>query len=77
LAEEVARPRFGRRVALWRRIGNPEIELEAAVALAAEIARPGFDAVGLRQQCAHAAHAAGIRDGGGECDGAGAGHRRL
>jgi len=77
LPEELADARLVLRIAHRRRVGDPQIDLERAVALAAELRDPFGDPVGRRRQRAEPAHAAGIGDGGGKRRRAGAGHRRL
>ena len=76
LAEKLAHSPLVLAVAQRRRIGDPQIDLEATVALPAELLRPGSDAVGRGHQRTHPAHPAGIGDRSSEVGWAGAGHRR-
>jgi hypothetical protein len=77
LPEKVAYPLFVLGIADRLRVGDPQIDLERAIALAAELLGPASDAVGRRGQRAKPAHAAGVGDRRRESDRAGAGHGRL
>ena len=63
-SEEAANGRFMVRVAVRRRIGDPQIKLEGAVGLAAHAGRPGFDRLRRHQQRTAGAETPGIGDGG-------------
>src|SRR4029079_16347220 len=54
---------FRRRIALGRRIGNPKIDLKAAVSLRPHVGRPFVDSIWLLHKCAAASKSAGIGDG--------------
>ena len=77
LPEKVANTGLVLAIARRFRIGDPQIDLEGAIALAAKLLRPGGHTVRRGCQRAQSAHAASIGDRRRQPDRAGARHRRL
>ena len=75
-AEEAAQPGLMGRVTRGRGVRHPKVDLKRPVAGAANLGRPGGDAVQRQQQRPARAEAARVGDGGGERGRAGASHRR-
>ena len=73
--QERARPGFRVSVPVWIRIGDPGIELQGPAAGGAKFAHPLADPARSREQRAHRAHAACVRDGDGQAHRACPGHR--
>jgi hypothetical protein len=66
IGEEIPHRRFRGGVALGRRIGNPQIELKAAVSAGPHVGRPIPDRFRLHHERAAAAEATRIGNGDGE-----------
>ena len=62
------------RVAVRRRVGDPDIQLERSVTMSAHLLDPGKNFLGLHQQHTTRAEAAGIRDSDRQRRGARTGH---
>ena len=75
IVEKTPQRFFGDRVSLGRRIGDPQIELKAAVAPCTYVRGPVPDCIRLHQKCPAAPQAASIGDRNGQRSRTGAGHR--
>jgi hypothetical protein len=74
LREEFALTGFEFGVACWRRIWDPEIDLELVFGVRADFFAPSRDLGGSHGESAACAEASGVDDGDGERGRAGSGH---